>query len=128
MARKRKGSKGSKKMDPKHEWTLYGLVITVLLAFPIWAFEPFGLGLQIPLIIGASVTLFGFYGSDKGRAKTGGKRIPEIVLHGMSLIGGFPGAFIGMYFFRHKTRKIQFLIVIAVSAVIHVDLFLLLLR
>lgn len=126
MSRKRKGSKGSRKMNPKYEWTLYGLVITILLTVPIWAFEPFDIGLQIPLIIGASITLFGFYGADKGRAKTGGKRIPEIVLHGMSLLGGFAGGFVGMLFFRHKTRKVQFLIVIIISAIVHTVLYFLL--
>ena len=36
-----------------------------------------------------SVITFGLYGYDKAQAKLGGGRVPEIVLHGCALIGGF---------------------------------------
>jgi uncharacterized membrane protein YsdA (DUF1294 family) len=119
MARRRRGRKGPSRMDPKLEWIVYPLIITIVLALPIWAFSPFDQGLHISWMIGASITLFGLYGYDKGQAKSGGKRIPEVNLHLMSFLGGFLGGLAGMYFFRHKTRKFRFLIVIAASALLH---------
>ena len=55
-----------------------------------------------------SVTAFVFYGYDKMQAKRSGWRIPEVVLHGLSLVGGFTGAILGMIVFHHKTSKNQF--------------------
>jgi uncharacterized membrane protein YsdA (DUF1294 family) len=123
MSKKRKGSKGSYRMDPKLEWSVYPLIISILLTLPIWAFSPFNQNLHVSWVIGISITLFGLYGYDKGQAKSNGKRIPEINLHGISLIGGFIGGLVGMYFFRHKTKKKAFLTVILASAALHVIIF-----
>lgn len=49
-----------------------------------------------------------YYGYDKAQAGQGGARIPEKVLHALSLAGGSPGAFLAMQFFRHKTIKGRF--------------------
>lgn len=61
----------------------------------------------------ASVNLstVGYYGFDKSRARRGGRRVPEVVLHGLALIGGSPGAYLGMRLFRHKTIKGRFRLV-----------------
>lgn len=48
------------------------------------------------------------YGSDKFKAKQGRWRTPEAVLILLAVIGGSIGAWIGMYVFRHKTRKPKF--------------------
>ncbi|VTS07211.1 DUF1294 domain-containing protein [Tuwongella immobilis] len=55
-----------------------------------------------------NVTTFGFYGFDKYRARIGGRRIPEFVLHTLTAVGGSIGAFLAMRYFRHKTIKGQF--------------------
>ena len=47
---------------------------------------------------------------DKRKAKYGKWRIPEQTLFILALIGGSIGAIAGMYTFRHKTQKIQFVI------------------
>lgn len=47
---------------------------------------------------------------DKRRAKYGKWRIPEQTLFILALIGGSIGAIVGMYTFRHKTKKLRFLI------------------
>jgi uncharacterized membrane protein YsdA (DUF1294 family) len=52
-----------------------------------------------------SIVAFAFYGYDKMQAKRGAWRVPEIVLLGLSLIGGFAGSALGMAVFRHKIRK-----------------------
>jgi uncharacterized membrane protein YsdA (DUF1294 family) len=66
-----------------------------------------------------SVITFLLYGFDKSRAKNGGWRVPEIVLHGLALAGGFPGGWAGRSVFRHKTKKGIFVFVLAVSTALH---------
>ena len=65
--------------------------------------------LQVLLIIinGISLAIFGI---DKLKSKTGGWRIPESRLLWIAFFAPF-GAFAGMLLFRHKTRKIKFLLV-----------------
>jgi uncharacterized membrane protein YsdA (DUF1294 family) len=52
-----------------------------------------------------------FYGVDKAQAARGGRRVRESTLHLLELLGGWPGALLGMSLFRHKTRKASFLVV-----------------
>lgn len=52
------------------------------------------------------------YFIDKGRAQCDERRIPEITLHAMCLLGGVTGAELGRTFARHKTRKLSFRLVI----------------
>ena len=49
-------------------------------------------------------------GIDKWKAKRGAWRIPEQTLISMVLLGGGIGGIIGMYMFRHKTKKPRFYI------------------
>ncbi len=69
-----------------------------------------------------SLTALGFFGYDKAQAQTQGWRVPEVVLHGLSLLGGFAGALVGMVLFRHKTRHGVFWLVAALSALLHLAL------
>ena len=39
-----------------------------------------------------SIVTFVVYGFDKRRAVHGGRRVPERTLHGLELLGGWPGA------------------------------------
>ena len=72
-----------------------------------------------------SVVAFLFYGYDKHQSeKEGAWRVPEVVLHLLSLAGGFVGAFLGRRYYRHKTQKIVFILVIILSALLHIALFL----
>lgn len=66
--------------------------------------------LIIILIILFDILAYAFYGVDKKRAKNGEWRIPERVLLLLSVPGGV-GALLGMYGFRHKTKKTRFLVV-----------------
>ena len=49
-------------------------------------------------------------GFDKWKAKKGYWRTKEKTLLALVLLGGGIGGIIGMYFFRHKTKKMQFYI------------------
>jgi uncharacterized membrane protein YsdA (DUF1294 family) len=73
------------------------------------------------LVIASGIT-FLLYGFDKAQSKKGGWRVPEIVLHGLALTGGFPGGWAGRSIFRHKTKKGIFVFVLTVSTMIHLGL------
>jgi uncharacterized membrane protein YsdA (DUF1294 family) len=53
---------------------------------------------------------FALMGIDKSRARRGSWRISEKTLFLSALLGGSPGAWLGMYVFRHKTRHWYFVI------------------
>jgi uncharacterized membrane protein YsdA (DUF1294 family) len=52
-----------------------------------------------------TLLLFGF---DKWRAGRSGWRVPESSLVLVGALGGWPGGFLGMIWFRHKTAKWTF--------------------
>ena len=58
------------------------------------------------------INLIGFVmmWSDKRRAKWGKWRIPEQTLFVVTALGGGIGTIAGMYIFRHKTKKLKFII------------------
>lgn len=57
------------------------------------------------LFITLNLTAFLLYGIDKKKAVHGLRRIPESVLILAAILGGGIGAYSGMRFFHHKTRK-----------------------
>ena len=69
-----------------------------------------------------SLVTFAAYGIDKRRAKSGGRRISEARLHWLALLGGWPGAFAGQQFFRHKTQKLAFRFIFWSSVALHLAL------
>lgn len=58
------------------------------------------------------INLLGFFMMyyDKRKAKKGKWRTPEKTLFTITLLGGGLGTTIGMYVFRHKTKKLKFTI------------------
>ena len=76
---------------------------------------------SIWLAIASGIT-FLLYGFDKTQSKNGGWRVPEVILHGLALAGGFPGGWAGRSIFRHKTKKGIFVFVLAVNTAIHLGL------
>ena len=61
------------------------------------------------LIIVNLLGLFSFF-IDKQKAKRQAWRTPEATLFTIALFGGSPGCLLGMYLFRHKTKKPAFYI------------------
>jgi len=57
-----------------------------------------------------NIAAFIIYWFDKYLAKSGKRRISESELHAFALLGGFLGATLSMYLFRHKISKSSFLI------------------
>ena len=72
------------------------------------------------LVFVMSVICFTAYGLDKWRAVNGSRRLPEKTLHTLALLGGWPGALLGQRQFRHKTKKLTFLVVFWCVVVLHV--------
>lgn len=73
-----------------------------------------------------SLLTFAVYGYDKHLAYYAKRRVPEAVLLLMAVAGGAFGAWMGMLFFRHKTRKPLFRITVPLLTVLTGLLFLLL--
>jgi uncharacterized membrane protein YsdA (DUF1294 family) len=86
-----------------------------------------GLRLGWSWILGVSIASFFTYGYDKSIAGRGVTRVPEIVLHALTAVGGTLGSFLGMQIFRHKTQKGSFRIVFWAIVAIQVVVIVLLL-
>ncbi len=87
------------------------LVSVLVLAVALWYFLGSKLG-WLPILLSwfLSISAVSFleYGYDKLRAKRQECRVPEVVLHTLSALGGSIGAWVGMITFRHKTIKGSF--------------------
>jgi uncharacterized membrane protein YsdA (DUF1294 family) len=59
-------------------------------------------------LLAISLVAFGTFAYDKSIAGTDHLRVPERVLLFLALVGGTPGAILGMQVFRHKTSKQSF--------------------
>ncbi|KOX64015.1 hypothetical protein AA303_16315 [Pseudomonas psychrophila] len=105
------------------------LVLALLCALPLGGSVNllFSGGSRMPLLAYtvASLVAFGLYWYDKLQARTGQWRTPENVLHGVELLGGWPGALVAQQVFRHKTRKVSyqvfFWLIVALHQVIWID-------
>lgn len=60
---------------------------------------------------------------DKRKAEKGRWRIPEKTLFLITALGGGIGTTIGMYVFRHKTQKLQFVLGFPVITVLEIIAF-----
>ncbi len=58
-----------------------------------------------------SLVTFVAYTLDKRAARRGRPRTPEVTLHLLELLGGWPGAFVAQRLIRHKNAKISYQIV-----------------
>lgn len=61
---------------------------------------------------------------DKGKAVRKSWRIPECFLLMTALLGGSLGSLLGMYLFRHKTKKPAFALSLPAMACLHIIVFL----
>ena len=67
-----------------------------------------------------NIIVFAVYGLDKYNAITGSWRVSEKTLLTLAfLMGGF-GAYLGMQFFRHKTKHIQFSVCVPLAVLLNI--------
>jgi uncharacterized membrane protein YsdA (DUF1294 family) len=70
-------------------------------------------------IIAVSTATFVLYGIDKVQAvkyqQKAKNRVPELLLHLLTLLGGFVGGWLGMFVFWHKVRKPVFWAVLIIA-------------
>ena len=66
----------------------------------------------------ANITAFAAFGYDKARAKAGRSRVRERDLLLFALLGGTGGAYLGRWYFRHKTRKRGFTLALHAVALV----------
>ena len=111
----------------KYQWqfTLGALIPSLLLTLVLWFILP-SLPIYLSWTAILSLITFIYFGWDKYKARNDADvRIPEIVLHILSLLGGFIGGFVGMQFFRHKTNFSEnwiFPLVMGIALVLHAAL------
>ncbi len=99
-----------------------GLLLLLLIA-PGFAIHSLTTHLNGFLLTSAAVIIsaatFLVYAWDKHRARLGGRRVAESTLHLLSLLGGWPGAYLAQHRLRHKTAKTSFLILFWFTVLIH---------
>ncbi|MBC9866460.1 MAG: DUF1294 domain-containing protein [Opitutae bacterium] len=66
-----------------------------------------------------SILTLMLFGLDKFLAKAKWKRIPERWFHTLALLGGFPGGFVGIWLFEHKSQNQKFRYVLIASLILH---------
>lgn len=64
-------------------------------------------------------------GIDKLKAKRGSRRISENTLFMFTILGGGVGTILGMYIFRHKTKKKKFTVGMPIILILEILLFIL---
>src|SRR6185436_7752624 len=92
-----------------------GLSFTISVLFLMFVAVSVFVG-QLPFVVlglylVASVISYFVYAHDKAAAKRDGWRTRETTLHILSLLGGWPGAFVAQRRLRHKSKKEFFPIV-----------------
>ncbi len=127
-SRKRLSARRSARRDPTLRFGLLAIVLLLLIGSALLFSARGKIAPIFVWLIAVSVVTFLAYGYDKTQAKRGGVRVPEIILHSLALLGGFPGGWMGRALFRHKTRKPAFTIVLILSTIAYAALAYYLLR
>lgn len=68
----------------------------------------FGFPVGYSFLLGINAATFVGLGFDKGFARGGAPRVPEAIFLALALLGGTPGAIVGIHLLRHKNRKPSF--------------------
>ena len=99
------------------------LLLIALLASPALAVAKLRID---PLVATAYALLvngitYAVYASDKKRARQqqGARRTPEVKLHFLELMGGWPGAFVAQRRLRHKCVKLKYQLVFWIIVAVH---------
>ena len=97
--------KGGKYISP---FWLYGIAAFIIIIMTMFFLYKLGMHIIIAYIVSINLSTFLFYGYDKMIASSSILRVPEWILHGLSICGGSPAGLIAQKVFRHKTIKGSF--------------------
>ena len=97
-----------------------GLLVLVFTRKGIKLWAPFAIYLLLTVV--CSVVAFVLYGVDKRRAVKEKPRVSERTLHLLAVAGGWPGAYLGSRFFRHKTLKVSFRAIFWLTVALHLTI------
>ncbi len=102
---------------------LINILFTILMiALGLWLFQAMALPVYLAWLLTLSIITFLTYGFDKAQSKRKGWRVSEMTLHLLALAGGFMGGWLGMFWFRHKTKHGIFKVILFGSTVLHLYL------
>jgi len=106
---KARRTKNSRWSQPESRATLGAAVFLGVLTGAAWFdfIEPWA---PVLYAIVSSLT-FAAYVWDKTRAENAERRVPEITLHLLEILGGWPGALVAQHWLRHKTAKVSYQVV-----------------
>jgi uncharacterized membrane protein YsdA (DUF1294 family) len=80
----------------------------------------FQLSWPILFLIAVNFATFFLFGWDKIAAAQKIDRVPELILYTTIVFGGGAGALLGMNFFRHKTRKSSFQLIVFLILIVQI--------
>ena len=95
---------GSAQWGTASYFALLGFALIYLFVGALWAVPNWVAGWYA----GWSLICFLAYAWDKAAARSDRRRTPEDTLHGLALIGGWPGALVAQQVLRHKSAKTAF--------------------
>ncbi len=108
---------GKKQKSPYFWYGVPAIILTV--AATIFLFYR-DLNIIVAYLVSINLSTFLFYGYDKMIAGRSLLRVPEWILHGLSMAGGSPAGLIAQKLFRHKTVKGSFQLVYWAIVIIQV--------
>jgi uncharacterized membrane protein YsdA (DUF1294 family) len=114
-------SRGTRGRRTSRPGLLTGFIVAVVFLVIVGDLTVLGrIPLQVPIIYTLmSLVTFIAYAYDKSSARNRRWRTQERTLHFMSLFGGWPGALIAQRLFRHKSAKMEFLVIFWLSVVVN---------
>lgn len=101
---------------------IHFIFFVLMVALGFWIFENTTLPLYPAWLLTLGIVTFLYYGFDKFRAQRKQWRVAESTLNLLALAGGFLGAWIAMFWFRHKTKDAYVRRWLWISTLVHVAL------
>lgn len=101
---------------------IHFIFFVLMVALGYWIFANTTLPFYPAWLLALGIVTFIYYGFDKFRAQRKQWRVAETTLNLLALAGGFLGAWVGMFWFRHKTKDAYVRRWLWISTLVHVAL------
>lgn len=87
---------------------ILGLAILLSIAVSVYVVRRYNVSWGWSYLLGVNLITFSLYAYDKAVARLNRLRVPEMVLHAVTLAGGTPAALVGQNLFQHKISQRAF--------------------